>query len=113
MPSVPIPTATLRLPGQFKGLRCQRPFLKRANVEQALEQTGSDTVREEGCVLESSRGAQALAASCVAALASALVAASPAVATLGPKDMQQLQDTVNEVWGERCVLCSPIYVVRA
>lgn len=107
-----IPAVTLRLPGQSKGLRSQRPFLKRAIVAQALGQTGSDTAREEECALESSRRVKALAASCAAALASALVAASPAVATLGPADVQQLQDTVNEVWGERCLLSSHFYDVR-
>ena len=97
-----------RLTGQMKDFRCQRPFLKRAIVAQALEQTGSDSIHERMKTSAFSKGARYLGAPCVAALASALalVAASPAAATLGPADVLQLQETLNEVWGERNLLRS-------
>ena len=97
--------STPRLPGQMKDFRCQRPFLKRAIVAQALEQTGSDSVHECMNTSAPSERVRLFVAACAAALASALLAASPAAATLGPADMLQLQETLKEVWGER-YLCA-------
>ncbi len=88
----------------MRGPRCQRPFLRRAIVAQALEQTGSGGAHERMCIPKLPKGLQALVASGAAALASAVVATSPAAATLGPADVLQLQDTLNEVWGERLLL---------
>ena len=95
-----VPVLMPRLPGQMRGSRCQRPFLRRAIVAQALKQTGSDFAHERVCIPKFPKGLQALVAAGVAAFASALVAASPAGATLGPAEVLQLQDTVNEVWGK-------------
>ena len=103
-PPCGVPMSMPRLPGEMKGSRCQRPFPRRAIVAEALRKTGSGDARERMYIPGLSKGIRALLASGAATLASALVAASPAAATLGPADVLQLQDTLNEVWGERLSL---------
>ena len=101
MPTCTAPLPALRLRNQRQGFRCQRPLLSRASISQALEQTGSDQSQKHIDASAPSAGYKGLLTSCAVALASALVAASPAAATLGPADVMQLQETLSEVWGEK------------
>ena len=86
--------------GKGNNIIGQRPLLKRAVIARASLQTG----RSEEC--QSSGASSALGTFAAAltpyvvVLASALVAASPAAATLAPGEISQLQETLTEVWGK-------------
>ena len=101
MPTCTAPLPALRQRDLRQGSRCQRPLLRRAIISQALEQTGSDRSQKQLDALAPSASCKGLLTSCAVALASALVAASPAAATLGPADVMQMQETLSEVWGEK------------
>ena len=86
--------------GKGNNIIGQRPLLKRAIIAQASLQTG----KTEECQLSAAPSALGTFAAAltpyVAVLASALVAASPAAATLAPGEILQLQETLTEVWGK-------------
>ena len=78
----------------------QRPLLKRAVTARASQQLD----RNGECQLSDAPSALGTFAAAltpyVAVFASALVAASPAAATLAPGEILQLQETLTEVWGK-------------
>ncbi|CAK0783285.1 hypothetical protein CVIRNUC_006484 [Coccomyxa viridis] len=84
--------------GKGNNIIGQRPLLKRAIIARASQQTG----RTEACQLFAAPSALGTFAAAltpyVAVLASALVAASPAAATLAPGEILQLQETLTVIW---------------
>lgn len=98
---LPIRSALL-LPAQFRGPEHgSTRQLENVSTARASRQAGSNHMHEP---LKACNPLKRLASSltpCAALLASALVAVSPAAATLGPTDILELQETLTEVWGEQ------------
>ena len=79
----------------------QRPLQKRAVTAQASQQTRRTDEGQPSGASSAFRTSAAGLTPYVAVLAAALVAASPAAATLAPGEILQLQETLTEVWGKQ------------
>ena len=86
--------------GKGNNIFGQRPLLKRAVIARASPQTAQNAECQLSGTSSALRKLAPALTPYVAVLASALVAASPAAATLAPGEISQLQETLTEIWGK-------------